>query len=239
MKHLELEERIKISEYVNKGKSLRYIAKILGRHHSTIKRELDRNTSVKGEYIPHQAHSKATARIHASKVPLKLFQNSELLEFILDKLQRLKWSPGLIAWILKTQYNEAFGTVSHETIYQFIYRCKPEYARYLITKRKKRKPRFSRNTHSRILFRTSIHERPDFINDRRSVGHWESDTMEFSNKKAYLSVQVERSTGFVSIRKVSSKSAAHTLFALQQTKKDFPVFSVTFDNGTEGAWHYI
>ena len=66
MKHLELEERIKIGEYVNKGKSLRYIAKILGRHHSTIKRELDRNTSVKGEYIPHHAHSKPSPLLFLS-----------------------------------------------------------------------------------------------------------------------------------------------------------------------------
>ncbi len=62
--------------------------------------------------------------------------------------------------------------------------------------------------------------------------------MEFSSKSAYLSVQVERYTGFVSIHKVSSKSAKHTLFALRQTKKNYNVFSLTFDNGSEGAWHY-
>jgi IS30 family transposase len=44
MKHIDIEERVKVSEFVNQGKSLRQISTLLNRHHSSISRELKRNT---------------------------------------------------------------------------------------------------------------------------------------------------------------------------------------------------
>ncbi len=40
---LKIEEREAISRELNRHKSARYIGQMLGRHHSTISREIDRN----------------------------------------------------------------------------------------------------------------------------------------------------------------------------------------------------
>jgi|LakMenE18May11ns_1017448.scaffolds.fasta_scaffold9911328_2 IS30 family transposase len=238
MKHINIEERVKINEYVNKGKSLRQIGVILGRHHSSISRELRRNSFVNNTYNPFNANSLALKRTTHIKANSKLLTNPYLQEYVLSKLKKEHYSPALIAHQLKTNFCPHKGYISHESIYRFIYTYKKDYAKFLLTKRQRRNNRIPKRYCSNILFRNSIHMRPSFINDRLMVGHWESDTVEFSKKSAYLSVQVERSTGFVSIRKVASKSAHNTLFALKQTKKNYKVLSVTFDNGTEGAWHY-
>ncbi|NBV99624.1 MAG: helix-turn-helix domain-containing protein [Proteobacteria bacterium] len=42
-------------DFVNKGKSLRKIAILLNRHHSSINRELKRNTSANSTYHPFKA----------------------------------------------------------------------------------------------------------------------------------------------------------------------------------------
>lgn len=238
MNHLGLEERIKINEYVKKNKSFREIGRILGRSHTTITREFRRNSHVSFGYQPHQAHRIATKRTHTPRIPSKISSNPHLCKYILSKLEDLRWSPALISQVLRRENTPLLGRVSHETIYSWIYKHAPEYTQYFLTKHTKRKKRYGRKSHSHITRRTSIHQRPDLINDRTKFGHWESDTVEFSKKLGYLSVQVERSTGYISIRKVPNKTAEKTLFALQQTRKDLPVFSVTFDNGTEGAYHY-
>ena len=238
MNHLGLEERIKINEYVNQNKSFREIGRILGRSHTTILREYHRNFHVSFGYQPHEAHRSATKRIHTPRIPSKISSNPYLQEYILTKLKDFRWSPELISQILRRENTPLLGRVSHETIYAWIYKHGRAYTQYLLTRRNKRKGRYTRRSHTHITRRISIHQRPNFINDRAMFGHWESDTMEFSKKTGYLSVQAELHTGYISIRKVSNKTAQKTLFALRQTKKDLPVFSVTFDNGTEGAYHY-
>lgn len=238
MKHINIEERVKINEYVNKGKSLRQIGVLLGKHHSSISRELRRNSFVNNTYNPVKANSLALTRTTHIKANSKLLTNPYLQEYVLSKLKKEHYSPAIIAHQLKTNFCPNKGYISHESIYKFIYTYKKDYAKFLLTKRPRRYNRIPKRYCSNILFRNSIHMRPSLINDRLQAGHWESDTVEFSKKSTYLSVQVERSTGFVSIRKVASKSAHNTLFALKQTKKNYKVLSVTFDNGTEGAWHY-
>ena len=53
-KHLSIVEREKILFHLAQGKNRCQIAKILGRHKSTVSRELARN---KGEYLPSKAQS--------------------------------------------------------------------------------------------------------------------------------------------------------------------------------------
>lgn len=238
MKHIDIEERVKISEFVNQGKSLRQIAILLNRHHSSISREIKRNTYAKNIYHPIKANSLALKRTHSPKGNSKILNNPYLQEYVLSKLKKEHYSPALISHQLKTNLCPHKGYLSHESIYKFIYTYKKDFAKFLLTKRSKRHNRIPKKYSSNILFRNSIHTRPDFINNKSTPGHWESDTVEFSSKSVYLSVQVERFTGFVSIRKVASKSAKNTLFALKQTKKNYKVLSVTFDNGSEAAYHY-
>jgi lambda repressor-like predicted transcriptional regulator len=60
-RYLDVRERLQIADLLRLGCSLRRIAAELGRHPSTIKRELDRHRSPEGRYLPRTANHGRTA----------------------------------------------------------------------------------------------------------------------------------------------------------------------------------
>ena len=88
-KQLASEERYYIEVQHRTRNSFRQIAKSLGRSHSTIVRELQRNKSARG-YRHKQAGEAAKQRHHAKKKSTKL--DSSMKEKIIDYLQQ-DWSP--------------------------------------------------------------------------------------------------------------------------------------------------
>jgi len=91
------------------------MARLLGRHRSTIKRELRRNvTTHDGEYRAEKAHSCATARRRRCR---RGAQFSAAYMARVARLLRRKWSAEQISGVLKKR-----GTlcISHETIYRRI-----------------------------------------------------------------------------------------------------------------------
>ena len=64
-KQLTLEQRYEIRAYMQAGFSKNEIAGFIGVHKSTITRELQRNTGLRG-YRPRQAHQKAIERLRAA-----------------------------------------------------------------------------------------------------------------------------------------------------------------------------
>jgi IS30 family transposase len=155
-------------------------------------------------------------------------------------------SPDVIAGRLK-QYPPPHlngKTISHEAIYDWIQTGEGgtlNLHRFLCSGRKRRqkqKGRKKRNSH--IPGRISIHERPEGIEERKEIGHWESDSMVFSKQKQRLSVQIERKARYVVIHRLSNGSAEETEQALTRSIESFPSpawKSITFDNGGEGANH--
>lgn len=108
-------------------------------------------------------------------------------------------------------------------------------SKWLRQKRGKRKYRAQT-----IPDRTSIHLRDEEINERKIIGHFESDTVEFRKQRAVLSVQYERKVQLARITKLETKKAEDTEFALSKTLEDSPPElrrSITFDNGTENVKH--
>lgn len=119
------------------------------------------------------AQSLADERHHKRR---KLIQYPDLLATLLDRLEN-GWSPEQIAGRLKIE-RTAPQRFCHETIYQYVYSedgQSDELARYLPKHRKKRKPRYARKGRGRIFpLETSIHSRPEEINDRSQFGNWAS-----------------------------------------------------------------
>ena len=145
---------------------------------------------------------------------------------------------------------DSFGigdTVSPETIYTFIYTDPTaKQAKLYLHLRRLRKSRRKNGTRIhrekvRILERTSIHERPRYIEQRKEFGHFETDSVIFSKGHSVLSVQYERKTGLARLTKLSDKTAVSTASALRSLALEFdgryPVRSVTYDNGTENVLH--
>src|SRR5512137_255752 len=106
--HLSQDERSQISALLKAGLPISRIAQMLGRHPSTIGRELRRNAGLRG-YRPHQAQRFAELRGRNSRNARRI----DACEWSLaKKLLRNKWSPEQIA---------SHAWMSHETIYRKIY----------------------------------------------------------------------------------------------------------------------
>jgi IS30 family transposase len=97
--HLTYEERCQIYALMQSGLSQVAIARQLGVHRSTIKRELDRNTGARS-YRFKQAQEKASQkRKTASCAPRKMKPDLELVE---EKLTQEQWSPDQFSgWLMK------------------------------------------------------------------------------------------------------------------------------------------
>lgn len=249
-KQLTLEERERIYALKEQGKSYRAIGAILRRNHRTIAREYKRNRHKGQEYIPCKAHkiSKKRAIRQRTKAPLK---NQEVFLYVRDKLQE-QWSPETIAG--RIQRDIPHQSISHETIYRYIYGKGKRYnlQRYLVRTHKRRRKKTGRTVqkiqrHSRIPGAVSIDTRPTKANNRSQTGHFETDLMEGTKStKTALSVTVDRKTRYTILSKVKDKTAISkqntlhiklkTVQSLKKSNKPI-VRSITQDNGSENANH--
>jgi IS30 family transposase len=238
---LKFYDRQKLEYWLRTKQSMRAIAKIMQRDHSVLVRELKRNSSgSRKRYradIAQRLFEKRIYRQHKGK----LDKYPELKEWVVEGLKK-EWSPDVIAGKLKS--GKAKHTISHESIYHYIYNKDGRYERlyqYLRQAQPKRHKLYSRKKCKlRIPERISIHLRPTHINERDRYGDWESDSVIFSKQKTILSVQSERKSKLIRMHKAINKSAQETKNALVKTAESVPkeiFLTLTFDNGTEGAKH--
>lgn len=250
-KQLSIEERESIQIRVWHKKSIRFIAKELGRSPATISRELKRNCpSSRRVYTPRVAHKKAQDRIQerASRYRLK---NPEIRNYVIDKLKE-NYSPEQIAGRL--MLDSPGLKISHEAIYQFIY---SQYHRegcgdcvgldlriYLKRRHKVRHRKYTpfRPQRLKIKDAISIDERPKSIELRRFIGHWEGDSVISRQSKVGLNTLVERKSGLVFISRIENRTGKVTAEAVINRLKILPSSkrkTLTLDNGSENAGHKI
>ena len=202
---LDLDERIELSRHRDAGKAPSEIARIMGRHPSTIGRELRRNSLPKGGYRPASADRIALSRCRRRS---RIECLSPLKEHIDDHLA-MGWSPEQISGRLRL---EGFQhRVSHESIYRYIYRPKvrpQKLHRYLARAKATRGRRYFKRRRDPIVDRRSIHERDQTIDNRSLFGHWEGDLMQFRTQKGNLLTAVERKTGLILASGLPSKTVA-------------------------------
>ena len=194
---LRLSEREEISRGLSMKRSLRVIARQLGRAPSTISREVRRNGG-RASYRATASDQAAWDRALRPKV-CKLACHPGLAHAVSAKLRR-KWSPEQIAgWLKRTFPREVQRQVSHETIYRSLYIqargvLKKELLEHLRAKRTVRRSKHAslkRNGLGQIKDAISISERPASVEDRAVPGHWEGDLIGGS-KNSYIATLVER-----------------------------------------------
>jgi len=238
--HLTSTEREEIYLGINLGLSLRQIGEKINRSHSIISREIKRNKGPNNNYSPGIAGSLALKRRTKAnrKNPLK---NEKILSYIKEKLI-LNWSPEQISGRIKIDLSLS---ISHEAIYQHIYRKENNNLTlwvYLRRSKPKRSKKGSRKTNKIIIpNKILIDKRPEYINNRLNIGHWESDLIIGKQKdKSTISVTVERKTRFIQASLLKNKTSEEKTLSLLADLGKFPPFlrkSITFDNGTENAKH--
>lgn len=234
-------ERQMLQYWLRTKMSLRDIAKIMKRTHSALSKEIHKNgCGNRKKYRADTAQRMSEKRRHKQRKG-KLDKYPELKEYVVSGLKN-EWSPDVIAGKLKIASKK--HTISHESIYQYIYEREGRYEglyKYLRQGKSKRRKRHTRKTSKiRITERKSIHDRPKYIDKRLRYGDWETDSMIFSKQKTALSVQSERKSKLIRMHKVADKSAEETKNALVKTIESVPaemIKTITFDNGTEGAKH--
>ncbi|MGB5557644.1 MAG: IS30 family transposase, partial [Paracoccaceae bacterium] len=130
----------------------------------------------------------------------------------------------------------------HETSYQYVYSKdgqSAELARYLPERRKKRKPRYARKARDRVFpLETSIHNRPEEINDRSQFGNWEGDLMIFERAQgnANVATLIERKTRYTVLLRNNDRKSRPIMNRLIHEMSPLPADarrSITFDRGFE------
>lgn len=240
-------EREKIELYLKREKSHRWIGRRLCRSHTDITREVSRNSSPHFKYRAVDAQRLFEAR-RAKKNQKKLekFENRKLKEFVVIKLNE-DLSPDQISGRLKNEppAELAGSTISHESIYNYIYNGEGRFEYlypHLRTGRYKRQRRFSRKKRckSGIPERISIHFRPEEAELKERAGDWETDSMIFSKQKEIISAQYERKFMLVRLHKLKDKTAEETENAIADSIESLPKEiwkTITRDNGMENAKH--
>jgi IS30 family transposase len=240
--HLSLEERCTIAQLRQAGQSVRKIAAALDRPPSSVSRELKRNSGSQVGYKPSYAQEQAAARRWTGS---RLERDAELRRLVLDGLSR-GWSPEQIAGRLEQQH--ARVTISHESIYRFIYaqirRTNDGAWRNYLPRRKYRRGWHGRkhSVDDLIKGRVSIALRPQAVDARRTFGHWEGDLMLFATPGQAALVALERKSRLILAARQPGKAsqpAAEQLRAWFQALDRRLRRSITFDNGTEFAQHLI
>ena len=237
--HFTLEERCCLREYYKKGKSLREIAKLLGRNVSSVSREIRRNRTYQNDisyYYPYTAQRKSNLRI--SYRHRGVFWERKVLDYIEEKLA-LTWSPEQIS-----NSESEFKLPSFKTIYRWLYEgyiCKGN----VKVLRKKGKTRKRLGTGGRFTTGKSIRKRDKSVYKRKEFGHWEVDTVVSGRgkTKACFATIAERKTRYYIAVKIPNRTGNEMAKALISTLSKLPkgaVKTITCDRGSEfSEWREI
>jgi IS30 family transposase len=150
-------------------------------------------------------------------------------------LHRL-WSPEQISNHLR---DTGKLRISHETIYRYIWRdlrfggtlyCS---LRHALKQRRKRYGAY--DSRGRLAGKRMIQERPQSVEGRKTIGHWEIDTVLGKGSRHCIVSLVERKSGFLHIGKLRSRTVSQTSARTIRLIRRHPDLfkTITADNGTE------
>lgn len=238
--HLTKEQRFKIQSWIEVGFDQTDIATRLGKDKGTISREIAGNAYPSGRYHAGHADKQSRERRKDGRRRMKkLIQDKRLRRAVINRLKQ-KDSPEQIHGKRKRLNKKS---VCHETIYQYLYTERPDLMHFL--RQKKGKYRRRHGTHAREKAReqakkTWITERPEYINNRSEVGHWEGDTIRGKERTTAIATHVERVSGYGLADKLDHATATamkektvEGFMRLPKNKRK----SETNDNGMEFSEH--
>ena len=242
-KHLSITEREKLLFYLAQGNSLCQIAKLLGRHKSTISRELARNDE---DYLPSKAQARYKRRRKNCR-PHKILENPDLFARVKKLFLDRHWSPEQIAARLKLEGYPI--QISYKTIYRAIYAGMfdtPEQRRsqgnrgarrYLRHKGKPRHKKGYVSNRGKIPISHELSERPVEANNRERLGDWEADTIVGFNHKSGVLTLVDRRSRFLIAVKLTRLGSKEVKAAMIEALRGQSAHTITPDRGREFQLH--
>lgn len=250
-KQFSVEEREKIQRGLWDRKSYRAIAKELERSPSSVSREIRRNLPPERFlYTPRLANERALFK-RTRRGRDERLKSGALRQYVVAHL-KLGWSPEQIA---ATAHGVVGVSISHEAIYQFVYARVSRASDLVYGRQEDLRPYLARNRRQRMrkgLRRPhridkgplpSIDLRPQEVDARKSVGHWEDDSIVYSSTvPVRLRTANERKSGIVFIDKAHDRTMAE---ANRITIKRFAALpasarrTLTRDRGPENLGYEI
>lgn len=241
-KHLSSEDRVRIEVLLTEGYAQISIAQKLVVNRSTISREIKARATPSGYHanIAQVNYEQKRNQCH----PKNKIEETEIGSYVIAKI-RAGWSPETISGRLDREIKQSLRAkedfVTKETIYQFIYDSdfgkQEKLYQYLRRGKKHRTKKFGRKSQKQIISnRVFIDKRPDEVNERQHIGHWEGDTIHYAYKQGINSL-VERKTRYALLSKLERRTAKETNRAVKSQLANHYYQSLTVDNGSENSQH--
>lgn len=240
MSHLTFEQRYTIATMYQNGKKKSEIATTIGKDKSVITREIKRNSDQRsGKYEADLAQRKCGKR-HTNKAK-KIALTQAVKDHIAVMLAK-KYSP---EQIVGTAKKEGIQCVSHERIYQHIWKDKKQkgvlYLNLRTQGKRYRKRGSAKDKRGIIKDRVDISMRDPIVEQRERFGDLEIDTIIGKDHRGAIITINDRATGMVKMKKTNGKDAkdlAENVTMMLQDWKPY-LFTITADNGKEFAEHNI
>jgi IS30 family transposase len=261
---LTVEQRRTIERSYRIGLSFEQIAAIIGKHPTTVSREVKRSFSAPGSRSPRAGTARGggagyrrvydaeraqrLAELHAKRPKARRLDRARLRNKVWALL-RADWSPQQISETLRLLFPlDPVMRVSHETIYQSLFvqtkgELKRELTAHLRTQRTKRKAQTggAKRVTLGITEDIRISARPATAEDRAVPGHWEGDLLLGGTSKGAVITLVERSSRFVLLAPLPVRHTADLArMSLAEMIATLPLRlrkSITWDRGSEMAQH--
>lgn len=231
-------ERLEIKVLLDKGYSLREIARSMGRGHNTVSYEVRANGG-RIEYNPVNANIYAQTRKKDTRREWsKIEHNTDMKKYIIECLEQ-HWNPDEISGRMKREKKPWYA--SKTAIYEWLWSVYGgQYCVHLYSQRYHKKKHAKKTERVMIPNRIGIDKRPEKVNNRTEAGNWERDTV-VSRKgcSGGLSTGSERVSRLVHAVKVKSMSTFEHMEAIQKQQRLYLTLSETFDNGIENKAHEI
>jgi IS30 family transposase len=246
--HLSLAERGEIKALLREGHGPTAIAERIGRHKSTVSREIRRGTATqlnsdltkRYEYFAETGAAVYAKNRERSRNAMKI---GDCAEFIGHADEKLKggWSPDAVAGRAKISPEWAGKPlVCTKTLYNYIGKGLLKTKNIDLALKVRRRPKSKRDRRNKRILGESIEKRPPEVEKREEFGHWEIDSViGRKSDKTAVATLVERKTRNQIVAKLDGRGSEAADKAAQDTYASFgenakeAMKSVTGDNGSE------
>lgn len=228
--HLCFGERKIIEKLLRKKKSIRAIARMLGRGVSCISNEIKLGKT-NGIYNAKKAEAKAILRRRDSKFQcMKVAKNADLKKFVIENIKDDQSPEGISGRLREVERNLEYASI--KAIYKFVestHGRQIEGHLYHNAVKKKTGPKNKKKVS--IDGRNMIDQRPPKVEKRVEFGHYEGDFIESGDDGiGSLLVLIERKTRYPFLMYLEDRSTKNVNNLIEKLIANFNPKSLTLDN---------